>query len=742
MPHVSARPSGLAIALLAALAVPAVQAQETTPKDERHDTPRHFDTVQVTATALPNTVDSLLRPVEILTGERLDEAKAQTLGQTLSRLTGVQSSWFGPGVGRPIIRGLDGARVQVLSGGLGSGDVSTVSADHAVSMEPFLANQIEVLKGPATLFYGSGAIGGAVNVMDGRVPEAVTAQPLEGRAELRTGSVNGERTGMLRLDGSSETGLVFHFDALHRESGDSRIPGFAERPGLHADEDGHDAEPAIRDRLPNSAMRTSSAGLGVSWVGERGFIGVGHNIYTTAYGIPGHSHGEDDHGHDHGAAGDGEEGPVHILLDQHRNELRAGLDGVGVFETARLKFADTRYTHTEFEGEAVGTVFDNRSREARLELVHRRIGAWRGALGVQAQNRDFEAVGAEAFVPANRTRDTGLFYVADAQFGAFKTELGARLDRNTVDTAAHALAPNRLTRREFDTRSVSAALRWNANDDLHFSLGLDRAQRSPTAEELYSNGLHVATGAIEVGNDRLRAETANRVELGAHWHSPLVTFSAAAYLTRYRDFIYLSTAQDLRCPAHPSCRPDAVLYDGGKLVNVWAQGDARFHGIEAEAEFHLIDRDEAHLDLRVFGDMVRGRLTDASAEQRQIAIFHGDHAHRRDIATGGAGNLPRIAAPRAGAELRWTTDHWRANVGAIRYFAQERVAMGESTSDGYTLVNAKLAWHHDTAAGNALEVFVDGSNLLNVEARPHTSFTKDLAPLPGRGFGAGIRVFF
>lgn len=738
-------PSLLALALSTCLFAPATLAQEAPRQDERHDAPRHLDTVMVTATALPSTADALIRPVEVLAGERLDEAKASNLGETLSRLTGVQSSYFGPGVGRPIIRGLDGARVQVLNSGLGSGDVSTVSADHAVSIEPFLANQIEVLKGPATLFYGSGAIGGAVNVIDGRIAEQRTLQPLEGRAELRAGSVNDERTGMLRLDGSSENGLVFHFDALHRESGDYRIPGTAEREGLHEDEDGeHHDEDLVRGRLPNSALRTSSAGLGVSWVGERGFIGLGHSFYTSRYGIPGHSHGDGHdhgHGHDHGDDDHGE-GDVRILLDQHRNELRAGLDGLGIFETARLRIADTTYTHTEYEGKAVGTVFDNRSREARLELVHRPFGAWRGALGMQGTQRDFAAVGAEAFVPANRMRDIGLFYVADATFGAFQTELGLRHDRNRIDTDAHPLAPNRATQREFKPTSASAALRWNLSDDLHVSLGLDRAQRSPTAEELYSNGLHVATGSIEVGNDALRMETANRLELGAHWHSPLLTLGASAYLTRYRDFIYLTTVQDLRCPGHASCRDDRVLYDGGTLVNLWAQGDARFHGVEAEATFHLIDRDEAHLDLRLFGDMVRGRLADSAAEQRQITIFHDNHVHRRNVEYGGAGNLPRIAAPRAGAELRWTSDHWRANAGAIRYFKQGRVAESEAASDGYTLVNAKLTWHHDTATGNALEVFVEGSNLLNVEARPHTSFTKDLAPLPGRGFGAGVRVFF
>ena len=199
-------------------------ASPTEPPDQSHEhRPKTLEAVEVTATPLADTAESLAAPVEVLAGARLDEARASSLGETVNKLPGVQSSYFGPGVGRPIVRGFDGARVQVLSDGLGSGDVSTVSADHAVAIEPFLADQVEVLKGPATLLYGSGAIGGAVNVVDGRIPEMQPAAPLQGRAELRAGSVDDSRSGMLRLDASAGD-VVFHFDGLSRETGDVDIP--------------------------------------------------------------------------------------------------------------------------------------------------------------------------------------------------------------------------------------------------------------------------------------------------------------------------------------------------------------------------------------------------------------------------------------------------------------------------------------------------------------------------------------
>src|SRR5688500_10375315 len=523
----------------------------------------------------------MARPVDDLACARLDEAKANSLGETVNRLPGVQSSYFGPGVGRPIIRGMDGARVQVLSDGLSSGDVSTVSVDHAVSIEPFLANQIEVLKGPSTLLYGSGAIGGAVNVVDGRIPEMATEDPFEGRAELRTGSVNSEKTGMVRLDGTSASGhFVFHADALHRETGDYDIPGYAESAAMRAseqeegEEPGHEEEEETHGVLPNSFVRTDSGALGVSYVGERGFLGVGASLFNTRYGVPGHAHehGHEEEGEEHeGEEEHAEEGPVHIDMDQRRYEVRGGLDQLGAFDSLRVKVARTEYTHTEFEGTEVGTVFDNDSVEGRAELAHRDWAGWDGAFGLQASKRDFSAIGEEAFVPASESRDTGLFWIGERTFGAFDLELGARHDRNDIDVdATEAIGPSR----DFSATSLSAAMRWNLSEDFHLSFGLDRAQRSPTAEELYSNGLHVATQSFEFGEPDLDVETANRAEIGAHWHNGPFRLGAAVYYVDYSDFIYLA---------------ETGIEDDETPARVWNQTDARFTGGEVDLQWTFLE---------------------------------------------------------------------------------------------------------------------------------------------------------
>lgn len=718
--------SALTLAVGLALIQHGVAAQD-------HDSERakQLDQLVVTASPLRQNVEEMLQPVSILSGEKLDARKQATLGRTLANEVGVQSSYFGPGVGRPIIRGQDGARVQVLSEGLATGDVSAVSVDHALSIEPFLADQIEILRGPATLLYGSGAIGGAVNVVDGRIAESLPEQTISGRAEARIASGNDERSAMGRLD--ARTGnVVLHVDALSRRTDDYDIPGFAESAALRAAEETvegeHEHEEEAYGTLPNSALETQAGALGLSWIGERGFLGASVSRYDTLYGVPGHQHSHE---------GESEEEPaaVSIDLDQHRHDLRAGLDELGMFESLRFKFADTGYQHAELEGEEIGTRFDNQSREARLEAVHAKVLGFAGALGAQWSDREFDAIGEEAFVPSTETRDRGLFWTGEQAFGAFKMDLGLRTDNNDIQTIPQDLAPTRLISRDFDTHSASTAFKWDASNALHWTLGLDTAQRAPTAEELYSNGLHVATGVLEIGTDTLKKEIANQIELGLHWHGERVRASANLFSTWMDNYIYLSQLESVD-------EPGTALSDDGVPIALWSQTDARFIGIELEASFMLADNASGEWDLRVFGDRVNATLQGEGSRDVAVEVFHEDHTHDHQGVQTLEGNLPRIAPMRLGVDLDWRRNAWRASLSAVNYRAQNDVADYETPSDGYVLVDANLAWHHDSVGGLGIEWFVDAQNLLDEEARQHTSFLKDVAPLPGRILGTGIRVFF
>lgn len=679
--------SALALSILAALSAPAFAADGTHPHTTQtaRDQARQLDEVKVTASPLDTALDKLARPADVLAGLALDERRAGTLGETVASLPGVQSSHFGPGVGRPIIRGLDGARVQVLANGLSSLDVSTVSVDHAVSIEPFLADSIEVLKGPANLFFGNGAIGGAVNVVDGRIPTERVDRPITGRAELRAGTGNDEKAGLFRLDGGGGN-FAWHLDGLLRNTSDIDIPDFAYSADLRAEEiaEGEDPSEFERGTLENSATRSRSLAGGLSYLGDRVFWGASLSNYGTDYGIPG--------GHSHGGE---EEGGVRIELDQDRSDLRFGVNDLGPLKQVAVHATFNEYEHVEFEGAEIGTRFINEATEARLEAVQNEIWGWNGAIGLQYGDRDFEAIGDEAFVPPSTSRDNGVFVMQEREFGAFKVELGARYDR--IDVAL----VDGLVERDFDTTSGSIGLRWAPSELWHLTLNLDRAERAPSAEELFSEGAHVATATYEIGDPFLDTEQADRVELGVHLHGERFAGRAAVYQTRFDDFIYLA---------------DTGLEIDELPVRLWTQADADFRGWEIEGTVTLAEAANGTWTLRGFADGVDGEL-DAG------------------------GNLPRIAPGRFGLDLGWTLDAWRASLGAVRYRAQDNVADGETPTDGYTLVNAQVAYHWDTQTFG-WEAYLQGGNLTDEEARVHTSFLKDVAPLMGRNVAAGLRVFF
>ncbi len=723
----SLTPHALSLALAVALVPSLATAADDAGERDHHLT--ELSAVKVTATPLQGDAESLARPVDVLAGERLDEQKAGTLGDTVAKLPGVQSTFFGPGVGRPIIRGQEGPRVAVLSNGMGNMDASTVSADHATSIEPFLADQIEVLKGPATLLFGSGAIGGAVNVVDGRIARDLPDRPLSGRAELRGNSVNDERSGMFRLDGVNGN-WVLHVDGLVRNGDDYRIPGYAVIDGLE-DHSGHDHEEGDTDEprrgtLDNSSIRTRAGGVGATWLGEGGFFGASASTYRTNYGIPNgaHVHADDDHDHDHDHGDEEEEGDEHdvrIDMVQNRFEAKGGIyNPVSFLKNINLRTAYTDYEHVELEAGTPSTRFANRGIEGRLEAVQQQIGGWDGAFGLQFGNSDFGAKGEEAFVPDTGTRNLGVFVLQEKQFGPFKLELGGRHDQVKLDPTGDYRA------RTFDATNLSAAGIWKLNDAVDLRFGVDGSERAPTNEELYAAGAHIATRSLEIGDANLKTERGQRVELGIHTHSDRLDFSASIYQTKFKDFIYLA---------------DTGVVES-LPVRLWTQQDATFKGAEAEALVHLFEGNSGDWDLRVFGDYVKAELDGSGSRTVDIAVPHGDHDHNYTVDLANSGYLPRIAPARVGADLRWSRDGWRASVGAVRYSSQKDTAQNEEPSAGYTLVDAHFAYRWDRSDSNSYEVFLDGNNLTNREARAHTSLLRDYSPLPGRGVAFGIRAYF
>ena len=366
----------LTLACLAALpyALPAA-AQAQTPSDAATLAP-------VVITANPLGSDALTTPASVLEGQGLALRRASNLGETLNGLPGVSTTSYGPMVGRPIIRGLDGDRIRLLNNGVGMLDASSLSFDHAVPQDPLSMNRVEVLRGPAALLYGGNAIGGVVNTVDNRIP----TEPIDGiHGEVggSYGGANNDRNGAVQLEGGDGT-FAIHADVFGRKTDTLRIPGYA-RTAQQRTADGPDADQP-RGRLPNSDGEASGGALGMSWTSDHGYAGLSYSGYDANYG----SVAEED---------------VRIKMHQERfgaaGELR---DLDGPFKSIKLNFAYTDYQHKEVEDGETGTVFKNRGYEARIEARHADIGPLHGVLGLQFGQTRFSALGDEALVPTHRHR--------------------------------------------------------------------------------------------------------------------------------------------------------------------------------------------------------------------------------------------------------------------------------------------------------------------------------------------------
>ena len=681
---------------LLVLAISMALSTEVLADPQSTEPEKTLDSVVVTASPLGNSIDDFAKPVSVLAGEALDLAKSNTLGETVAGETGVQSTFFGAGVGRPIIRGQDGSRVQVLANNMLTGDVSTVSADHAVTLEPFLADQIEVLRGPAVLLYGSGAIAGAINVVDGRIPTTPYAEAFGGKAELRYNSGNDGYTGMGRLDGNfANESFSWHIDFVTRDAEDYDIPGYAFSKDLIAEElaEGESLDEFSKGKQPNSNLTADSFAAGLTWFGENSWLGGSYNRFETNYGIPPGAHA---HEADHGGAAEEEAELVRIDMAQSRFDLQAGINDVGIFKSLVMRLADTDYEHTELEGTQTGTQFFSDTLEVRLEAAQKQWNGWDGAFGIQYIDNNFEAIGDEAFVPPTSTTDWGFFVLQEREFGDFKLEIGARYDDVTLKPDAIG-----LRERSYNPFSYSRGGIWKINELVHVTAVFDGAQRAPRAEELYAFGPHVATGTFEIGNEDLDKEESIGGNIGLHFHNGKIDASVSFYRTEYDNFIYLE-GSDLELDGLP--------------VAYWSQADATFTGWEAQLSWDFLENRSGLWTFNALVDSV-------------------------NASTNGGDNLPRIVPSRLGADIAWQLGNWTAGFGLMHVYDQDETAPGETETDGYNMVNANIAYRW-TAGGTDLQVFLEGSNLADEEARVSTSYLKDFAPLPGRALQAGIRIFF
>lgn len=692
--------TSIALALLATgFAAPLVHAQ-TAPRS-----PATLDTLQVTG--MLEDQSKIASPVSVISAEQIQRGGG-TLGEVLDGLPGVRADTFGAGAGRPVIRGQTAPRVKVLSDSSAVLDASDISPDHAVTVDPLLGERIEVLRGPATLLYGGGAIGGVVNVLDNKIPSRLPENGLEGRLLLRGNSVADERAGALGLTGQVGNNLVLHVEGSYKDSDNYRAPDLDE------------------SRVDATFSRSKNGAVGASWVTDNGYVGLSYSYRDDEYGLPGHSHeyegchphgsalhcGSHDHaaeeGHDHDHGHDHEhEHVAAINLTSKRVDLRGEYaDPFAGISRIRFRANHTDYSHDEVDGETVTTTFSNKGYDSRVELEHVPLGGWTGVFGVQHADTRFSATGVEAFLPTVDTRSTGLFLVEHLEVNdQWHFELGAR-----HEWLRHQPRADSRNRPAFDdtASSFSGAAIWSFRPDLSLTFSLSRSQRLPHAQELYARGIHMATNTYECGllpsaltcggaanNADYGKETSKNAELMLRKTEGPVTFSLGVFANNVDNYIHARTLDQ---------------YEAFRLIK-YTQSDVEFRGIEAELGLQLNEQ----LSVTVFGDRTRARFAD------------------------GGGNVPRIPAARFGGRANLATAAFDTELELYRVNRQTDIADYEVETPAYDMLNLTVSYRLPNANSR---VFIRGSNLLDEQVWNHASFLASTVPQPGRNVTVGFSYAF
>jgi len=657
-------------------------------------------------------------PVTVMSGQELTRALASSIGETLGDKPGISNSSFGPGVGRPVIRGQQGSRAISLQNGTGVADVSSLSPDHAVGVDPMLAESIEVLRGPATLLYGGGAIGGVVNVIDNRIP----LQPIEnlqGAVEYRYHDVSESDTGVAKLEGGNGN-FAFHISGTFRTFEDLDIPGKAidetaleslEEYEGEGQDDEHEEVENTDGYIANTDGEFDSYTVGGSFhLGERGFFGLAVNRLETEYGIPpgAHGHHEEDHDeeHDEEQDDDHEQETIRIDLKQTRYDAMLHLHDVapGIVDVLRGFLTYTDYEHVELEGAEVGTRFDRETWESRLELVH--DGDLHGVVGLQWKADEFEAVGEEAYVPATDSTEFGLFIIEDFHAGDWRYELGARADWVERDPSA-----NLAGKKDFTSLSLAGAAMWDFSPDWSAGFALSSSQRAPSTEELFSNVdatgyeelvIHAATGFIEIGDSSLDEEASLNIDLNFSWQGKNGWAQLSLFHNAFEDYIFLlNTGQEV---------DETAIY-------AYSQNDAKFTGVEFEGEFNLAELSGGELSIGVFGDYVKGEFDDA-------------------------GDVPRMPPRRIGSELSWSNGNLGTFVRVVSAADQGNPGDFESDTSAYTRWDAGIDYLWQLDGDKELYTFLKWKNIGDEEIRLSTSFLRNFASQAGESVEAGVRLTF
>ncbi len=625
-----------------------------------------------------------------LNGRELSIRREATLGETMNDMPGVTSSYFGPNTSRPILRGMEGERAQIMQNGTSVLDASSASPDHAVGVDPMIAEQIEIVRGPASLIYGGGNVGGVINVTDHRIPK----EPLDGmigRGEAKYGGADNERSGVAVVDVGNGS-FAIHADAYQRLTDDLKIPKSAAQKLIN---DGY-AEHTKNRRLLNSGAETNGGALGASLTFEKGYAGISFAQANNFYGTVA-------------------EPNVKIDMRNDRWDFASEIFDInGAISRAKVLLTHTDYQHQEIDGGAVGTTFLNRGNEGRIEASHTKLGDLTGSFGVQFSNTHSQAIGEEAFMPSTQTKKQGIYLYEELPMGKFLLSGAARLDYSQISSAGgERFGPSADV--NFAPRNFSLGSQYAIDSSWRINFNLSHAERAPAATELFSRGVHIATNQYLLGNSQLNKEISNNIEVSLNWKTAKHSASFSTYYNRFSNFI---TGFNTGCWVNDSGNNSNCSYSSGNYTlseTLIKAVPAEFKGVEAQAKFRIYEG-QGDLDLNLRGDYLQANNQETGKP------------------------LPRIAPMRIGAGFDYQFDRLHGNFDVLHAFKQDRLADQELSTSAYTLVNATLSYQFKSAFH--LEAFAKARNLLNEDIRDHSSYLKEIAPMGGRSLLLGVRGEF
>ena len=661
---------------------------------------------QLNVSGVRESDSGILSPNKVLSGDELQNKLAGSIGATLANELGVSATGFGSGASRPVIRGLDGPRVQILQNGLSVGDVSSISPDHAVANPIQNAHQIEILRGAAALLYGSGSSGGLVNVVNDRI---VTSMPdaVSGMVNTSYETVNQGKTANIELDAPAGP-LALHLDSAISNSNNYRIPGFAEQGGPNANWEINPGQPVnipYSGKLPFSYSNQNSLGLGATYLRSDGYTGVSLERMNHNYGIPTSEGG-------------------FIQQSQNRYDIahqsNNPFDG---FSSIKISAANSNYQHTEFTNNGVpSTQWNNTATEARLEMAHQEFLGSKGIIGAQVTGVTLNATdlttGNYAIVPQTKSNSTALFVIEEGRYGPLKTSLGARYNYATQnpnsstqfpsassqDFVPNSYGPPSLQNRQFNLMSYSAGGLLDLAKGYGLGLAYTVSQRAPSAQELYSYGPHDSTATFDIGNSNLGTETSHNVEVNFQKTLGLIRSKASIYRNQFTNYIY-----GFYTGSYSQANQNFSVVQA-------SQANASIRGAEGELSYNW---NQTGLGARVFGDVSQGTFNSG-------------------------GNLPLQPAPRLGSELAYQRNGWLSSATYIYSYQQNRLASWEiGPTPSYNLLNANLSYTERIGKVNWTAYMVM-KNLLNEEIRYATTpmSVRLYAPQPGRSLLLGIRAAF